>query len=359
MPGIELRDIRNFACRGVNLHVHPGEFLVLLGPNGAGKTTLLNVVAGLIEYQGAVFFDGLAANELPARERNVGYVFQDLVLFPHLNVVSNIAYGLHASGWPESRVEKRVAALLELLRIPHLASRYPAKLSGGEKQRVALARALAAHPHILLLDEPFNSLDVRTGSYLRAELKQLQQDLGMTTLFVTHDLAEAEDIADRVAIVQEGQIEQIGRLDEILFFPRSAKVAEYVGTPNILECQHTRILGHGLAEVRCGGLDIIVSHNGSSPRKIAILPRDITISPHRPATEVNAFEGSISEINILPGSVRTVIESGKCRFEAELTKQMFETMRPALGSKIFMVLSMMKIKTCDDTINVATEMGLR
>jgi len=176
---------------------------------------------------------------------------------------------------------------------------------------------------------------------------------------VTHNLAEAEDVADRVAIVQEGQIEQVGRLDEILFSPRTHKVAEFVGTPNILECQHTRILGHGLAEVRCGGLDIIVSHNGSSLRKIAILPRDITISPHRPATEVNAFEGSIYEINILPDSVRTVIETGRCRFEAELTKQMFESVRLALGSKIFVVLSMMKIRTWDDQIDITTEVGPR
>ena len=213
MPAIELQDIRNFVCQGVNLRVVPGELLALVGPNGAGKTTLLNAIAGLVSYEGTVLFDGAAVDALPARERNVGYVFQDLVLFPHLSVTANVAFGLHAIGWSRDRVEQRVTELLDLLNILHLASRYPTKLSGGEKQRVALARALAAYPQILLLDEPFGSLDQQTSGLLRTELKRLQQDLKTTTVFVTHNLAEAEEIADRIGVIQAGRIEQIRRPD--------------------------------------------------------------------------------------------------------------------------------------------------
>jgi len=190
------------------LEVRPGELLVLLGPNGAGKTTLLNVIAGLVPYQGSVMFDGSSMDAVPARFRKIGYVFQDLVLFPHLDVGSNIAYGLRSYGTPKPEREQRVSELLHMLAIEHLSGHFPAKLSGGEKQRVALARALAPRPEILLLDEPFNSLDSQTSGFLRAELKHLQNDLGATTVFVTHDLSEAEELGDRIAIVKDGLVEQ-------------------------------------------------------------------------------------------------------------------------------------------------------
>ena len=216
MPKVELQNIRNFVCQGTNLEVHPGELLVLLGPNGAGKTTLLNVIAGLVPYEGSVRFDGDAVDAVPAKDRQVGYVFQDLVLFPHLDVRANVGYGLRAGDRSGHAIDARVNELLGLLSISHLAARYPAKLSGGEKQRVALARALAPHPRILLLDEPFSSLDSQTSSFLRTELKLLQRNLGTTTVFVTHDLAGAEEIADRVAVIQDGLVEQIGVAEDAI-----------------------------------------------------------------------------------------------------------------------------------------------
>jgi len=196
--------------------VRPGELLVLLGPNGAGKTTVLNIIAGLIPYKGRVLFDGVPVDALPARKRDVGYVFQDLVLFPHMDVNANIAYGLRAKRWSDERRNKRIGELLELLKIPRLRSRYPATLSGGEKQRVAIARALASHPKILLLDEPFNSLDAQTSRFLRIELKHLVKELGTTTILVTHDLGEAETVADRIAILQDGVVERTGCPEEVL-----------------------------------------------------------------------------------------------------------------------------------------------
>ncbi|MBZ4688134.1 MAG: transporter ATP-binding protein [Clostridiales bacterium] len=210
MPFIKLKNVSNYICRNVNLQVFDRELLVLFGPNGAGKTTLLNIIAGLVEYNGEVYFDSTCVDEIPASERGVGYVFQNLILFPHLNVASNIAFGLRARKEPPDRIKARINELLEMMKIKHLVSRYPKNLSGGEKQRVALARALASSPKILLLDEPLSSLDFQTAQNLRVELKQLQKKLGITTVYVCHNMKEAEEMADRIAVIKEGRIEEIG-----------------------------------------------------------------------------------------------------------------------------------------------------
>ncbi|MEE8194094.1 MAG: ATP-binding cassette domain-containing protein [Dehalococcoidales bacterium] len=175
MPRIELKNICKHICRDVGLEIFNGEFLVLLGPSGAGKTTLLNVIAGLTDYAGSVVFDGRPMDGVAASKRRIGYLFQHLVLFPHLDVAANIAYSLKARGLPRSKIEPRVEELLQMMRIEHLSQRYPKQLSGGEQQRVALARALALSPEVLLLDEPLSSLDLPTARYLRTELKQLQK----------------------------------------------------------------------------------------------------------------------------------------------------------------------------------------
>lgn len=229
MPSINLKNVSNYICRNVNLQVFDGELLVLFGPNGAGKTTLLNIIAGLVEYDGEVYFDDVCVDKIPASKRKVGYVFQNLILFPHLNVSSNIAYGLRAQGKSSSQIEIRVNELLEMMKIKHLSSRYPKHLSGGEKQRVALARALAQSPRVLLLDEPLSNLDLQTAKYLRTELKQLQKKLGITTIYVTHNLEEAEEMADRLVIVEDGCIRQIGKPRRYLFCPKNEKVSNLKG----------------------------------------------------------------------------------------------------------------------------------
>jgi len=347
MPKVELDGIRNFVCKGTNLKVRPGELLVLLGPNGAGKTTLLNVIAGLVPYKGTVRFDGSPMNAVPARFRKVGYVFQDLVLFPHLDVSSNIAYGLRSNGSPKYETDERVGELLKLLAISHLAARFPAKLSGGEKQRVALARALAPRPEILLLDEPFNSLDSQTGSFLRAELKHLQCDLGTTTVFVTHDLAEAEEVADRIAVVRDGLVEQIGTPQDVLFSPSGRKIGDCIGSPNILECQTARSLGHGLTEANCDGLQVLVPSNGKKISTVAVLPRDVLIHKYRPASGVNVFEGVILDSTPQAGSdsILAHVDTGGHRIAAELPKTLCESMRLQAGITVFVELDMTKIRT--------------
>ena len=228
MPEIELKNICKYICHNVNLKIFDKELMVLLGPNGAGKTTLINIIAGLTDYAGSVLFDDVAVDKLPASKREVGYLFQDLVLFPHLNVAANVAYGLRAKKQPPPQIEARVDELLQMMRIKHLSSRYPRHLSGGEKQRVALARAFATSPKLLLLDEPLSSLDVQTAKYSRTELRHLQRKLKTTTVYVTHDLQEAEEMADRIAIIHSGHIEQVARPKEVFFYPKSEEVTDFI-----------------------------------------------------------------------------------------------------------------------------------
>jgi ABC-type Fe3+/spermidine/putrescine transport system ATPase subunit len=209
--------------------------MVLLGPTGAGKTTLLNIVSGLIEYEGSILFDGVSMDEIPVNRRGFGYLFQDLALFPHLDVTSNITYGLKMQKRRVDEIEARLHEMLNLMNIGHLARRYPKDLSGGEKQRVALARAIAPSPEVLLLDEPFNSLDSRSTKYLMLEFRRMLKGLGLTTIFVTHDLVEAKEMADRIAILDSGRFVQIGTPQEIFFAPNSYKVSDFLGLPNTFD----------------------------------------------------------------------------------------------------------------------------
>jgi len=222
------------AVNGIDLEVRPGELLALLGPSGSGKTTLLRLVAGLeTPTYGRILFGEEDATRVPVRERRVGFVFQHYALFKHLSVTENIAYGLRVrprrlrpSG---AEIQRRVADLLELVQLGGLGKRYPAQLSGGQRQRVALARALAVEPRVLLLDEPFGALDAQVRRDLRRWLRELHDRTGHTTLFVTHDQEEALELADRVAILNKGKIEQLASPDDVLDHPATAFVASFVG----------------------------------------------------------------------------------------------------------------------------------
>ncbi|MGC8907905.1 MAG: ABC transporter ATP-binding protein [Desulfomonilaceae bacterium] len=227
MPCIELAEVSNHVCRKINLRIEDGDIFVIVGPTGAGKTTLLNIMAGLVDYTGHVLIDSVNMDGASPSERSVGYLFQELALFPHLTVESNIAFGLRAQRYEKELTEKRVDALMEMLRIKHLKGRYPGSLSGGEQKRVALARSLAPRPRVLLLDEPTSSLDVETADHLRRELHSFLKRLGITTVLVTHNLLEARKIADKAAVMSEGMISEVTDLAHLLvrplrdFVPRS------------------------------------------------------------------------------------------------------------------------------------------
>ena len=226
------------ALEPATLDIARGETLVLLGPSGCGKTTMLRIIAGLElpDEGGKVLFDGNDMTSVPIERRNVGMVFQSYALFPNMRVADNIGYGLRIRGIPKEEREARVAELVRLTNITGLENRRIDQLSGGQRQRVALARAVAIRPGILLLDEPLTALDAALRDRLRGELNRLLRALGITTIYVTHDQAEAMELGDRVVVMQKGTIAQIGTPREIYFTPRNRFVAEFIGAANIIEC---------------------------------------------------------------------------------------------------------------------------
>jgi sulfate/thiosulfate transport system ATP-binding protein len=222
------------ALNGVSLEVRSGELMALLGPSGSGKTTLLRVIAGLeVPDSGRVLFGDIDATHIPVQQRQVGFVFQHYALFRHLTVFDNVAYGLRARRRDrrpaEAEIRTRVVALLDLVQLDGLERRFPAQLSGGQRQRVALARALAVEPRVLLLDEPFGALDAKVRKDLRRWLRDIHEKTGQTTIFVTHDQDEALELADRVAILNEGRIEQVGAPGDVYDKPTSPFVMDFVG----------------------------------------------------------------------------------------------------------------------------------
>jgi sulfate transport system ATP-binding protein len=243
---VELRDLRRSfngvaALDGVSLTVAPGEFLALLGPSGSGKTTLLRVLAGL-EFvdSGDIVIANRSMRGVPARERRVGFVFQHYALFRHMTVAGNVGFGLkvrtRAQRPPAGEIRARVQSLLDLLGIGELANRYPEQVSGGQRQRVALARALAIEPELLLLDEPFGALDAKVRKSLRIWLRDLHNRMRLTSIFVTHDQAEAMEMADRVAVMRAGRIEQVDAPDRLHAAPATAFVHEFLGESIRIEC---------------------------------------------------------------------------------------------------------------------------
>ncbi len=265
---IHVRDIRKtygdfVALDRVRLEVKPGELLALLGPSGSGKTTLLRIIAGLESPDsGAILFDDVDATTQDTRERGVGFVFQHFALFRHMTVLENVAFGLRIQ--PRGRrpspqaITERAHELLRLVQLDGFSHRYPDQLSGGQRQRVALARALAVEPRVLLLDEPFGSLDAKVRNELRRWLRRLHDELHITSVFVTHDQDEALEVADRVVVMNHGKIEQVGTPEDVYDRPASSFVLEFLGHVNVF---HGRV-HEGLAHV--GGMQLDVPHHAES-----------------------------------------------------------------------------------------------
>jgi ABC-type sugar transport system ATPase subunit len=336
----------DFRLNDINLAISDREYFVILGPTGAGKTVLIECIAGLHHPdRGEIWIGENNVTKLAPEERDVGYVPQDYVLFPFLNVIKNIAFGLKQRKFPKAEIKERVETLANLLGISHLLDRDIHTLSGGEKQRVAIARALAPSPKILLLDEPLSSLDLKTSKYLRLELRRFHRELGITTVHVTHDLTEAEEMGDRIGILNMGRLEQAGRLEEVFFSPENETVSEFIGMPNILDCEHCRVLGQGLIEVSCGGVPIVLPYEGNAVKKIAIFPRDVYISVSKPpGPELNRLQGVVADIIPSASIVRLKVKVGGNVLLTELSNEMFEEMDLKVGQEVFLILKLRRLR---------------
>jgi sulfate transport system ATP-binding protein len=275
------KDFGDFpALHGLDLDIRSGELLALLGPSGSGKTTLLRVLAGLEQPSaGAVFFGDEDASLTPVRERRVGFVFQHYALFRHMTVADNIAFGLTVKPKAErpsgAEIKRRVEELLDLVQLPTLARRYPSQLSGGQRQRVALARALAVEPRVLFLDEPFGALDAQVRKDLRKWLREIHDRIRYTTVFVTHDQDEALELADRVVVLNQGRIEQIGTPDEVYDAPASPFVFDFIGDASRLPV----MVEHGAVTFAGSRLDLGVDVLGAGPATLYVRPQHWTIGP--------------------------------------------------------------------------------
>jgi sulfate transport system ATP-binding protein len=286
------------ALRDVSLHVADGELVALLGPSGSGKTTLLRIMAGLEEPDPApdtaVFIDGVDISRQPSDERRVGFVFQHYALFRHMNVFENIAFGLRVRPRkvrpPEQEIRRRVNELLDLIQLGNWARHYPSQLSGGQRQRVALARSLAIEPNVLLLDEPFGALDARVRQELRRWLRDLHEKIHLTSVLVTHDQEEALEVADRVVIMNQGRIEQVGTPEEMFHHPASEFVVSFLGNVNLF---HSRI-ADGKPVFEPAAAPAPDGAGNSRPARVFVRPHEMEIDLVRTAD--SSLEGRVARI---------------------------------------------------------------
>ncbi len=304
IDGLQKKFAQTSAVEHVELKVARGEFVSLLGPSGCGKTTTLRMIAGFeLPSAGAIRLDGADITRRPPNRRNVGMVFQSYALFPNMTVAENVGFGLKVAKKDPAAIKQRVEEMLNLIKLPALGSRYPYQLSGGQQQRVALARALAIQPQVLLLDEPLSALDAKIRVALRHEIRSIQQTLGITTIYVTHDQEEALSLSDRVAVMNDGRVEQIGTPFQIYNFPQTAFVASFVGTLNILR---GRVADPAGGKIVIDGQEIVAAHGLAHTRAgdtcaVALRPEVVSLGD---AADGNRMRGTVEDVNFLGSIVR-------------------------------------------------------
>jgi iron(III) transport system ATP-binding protein len=304
---VEARDVslafgRNVVLRDIAVTVEPGEFFALLGPSGCGKSTLLRLIAGFNRAQrGTILIDGEDVTAVPPWKRNVGMVFQSYALWPHMTVEQNVAFGLEERRLPRAQVRERAARALDLVGLAQYGTRRPGQLSGGQQQRVALARTLAIEPRVLLLDEPLSNLDAKLRHHMRRELVAMQKKLGITTIFVTHDQEEAMTTADRIAVMDQGIIQQVGAPTELYDNPVNRFVAEFVGTINLVPARASAgTLDSALGTVRVRGAAAGIS----GAVDIAFRPHGIVLSARPGEADRHWVEATVAEREFLGEFVR-------------------------------------------------------
>jgi spermidine/putrescine transport system ATP-binding protein len=298
------------AVDSIELHIAAGEFFSLLGPSGCGKTTTLRMIAGFEQpTEGRILLDGVDVAYTPPHKRNVNTVFQNYALFPHLNVFDNVAFGLRRAKRPKDELKRRVGEALELVRLTGYERRRSSQLSGGQQQRVALARALVLNPAVLLLDEPLGALDAKLRKALQIELKTLQQEVGITFLYVTHDQEEALTMSDRLAVMNGGRIEQIGAPQEVYEDPETLFVADFLGVSNLMDAT-----GRGSVDGRCrveiGRFELEAGGGPSDvvgPAKLVIRPERVELEPHEADSGPNCLPGMVERVVYVGSAVQVLV----------------------------------------------------
>jgi len=322
------------AIHDLSLTVEPGTLVTLLGPSGCGKTTTLRMLAGLEHpTSGRILIGGKDVTMLPANERDVSMVFQSYALFPHMNSLDNVAYGLESSGLPRRQARQKAEHGLELVGLAGMGGRLPAELSGGQQQRVAVARALVLEPQVLLLDEPLSNLDARLRRRVRTEIRELQQRLQFTAVYVTHDQDEALAVSDQIIVMKDGEIAQQGSPRELYEAPASPFIADFIGEANVVHCEVIDING-GEATISVEGLQHVVPARGARPgrNQLAVRPSAITLEP----AETAAFPGRISHAAYLGDHIEYEAEtSGGTLFivDPSVDRPLAPGMRVAIGLK--------------------------
>ena len=328
----------NFSIRNVNLKIGDGEYFVILGPTGAGKTLLLELIAGFHKPDsGRIIIDDTDVTVLPPEKRGIGFVPQEYVLFPHMTVAENVEFGLKMQNFAKAEREKIVKETLEFMNLSSLCNRLPMTLSGGEQQKTALARALVIKPKILLLDEPLSALDINTQKKMRKELKRIHEELKITTIHVTHNQVEAFILADRLAVMKNGTIVQVGTPEEVFHKPKDDFIARFVGFENLFEGKIVENR-NGIARIDIGGIIIEAVTEKTGKCIIGVRPDDIIISKSLFKSSMrNMLKGKITEFVDMGSLVSLTVNVNNTVFTALITRRSFLEMMLTKGSEVFLL----------------------
>lgn len=325
----------DFSVTDLNLHIKRGQYTVLLGPTGAGKTILLETIAGIHRPDsGHILLNGCDVTQMPPEKRGIGMVYQDYMLFAHMTVAQNMGFGLRQRRCSKADIETRVLQTAEMLGISHLLSRYPKTLSGGEQQRAALGRALLLQPSVLLLDEPLSALDTQTREKIRAELRRISQDTGVTILHITHHFEDMYSLADYTVVMRDGRIVQTGTPDEILSSPATDFIAEFTGMENLFTGT-ARPLSNGLSEICLGGCSIVAVTEYTGQVRVGIRPENMLLSLGRVESSAqNMLPATVCQIVDSGAYVKVIVDAG-VRLSVVLTKQGAEHLKICTGMTVW------------------------
>jgi putative spermidine/putrescine transport system ATP-binding protein len=344
LEGVEKRYGAVTALERTDLTVRKGEFLTLLGPSGSGKTTLLNLIAGTAEpTAGRILLGGRDVTKLPTHRRQLGMVFQNYALLPHMTVFENIAFPLRVRKLPETEIRRKVTETLELIRLPDIGTRKPRELSGGQQQRVAIARCLVYKPDLILMDEPLGALDKKLRDQMQFEIKGLHSRLGITTLYVTHDQSEALVMSDRICLMSQGRIEQLGTADELYFKPRSVFAASFLGESNILSATIARDDAGATLSIAGARGRKSVSRNGPGDATVMIRPENVAvnllvagIAPQRDGCDCFEADGLVTNTVLIGGVVeqRVKLTNGALLVSRRLTTFDYRAIAPGAAVRV-------------------------